>query len=82
MRLTKEQIKDCPDGTLFKLFYSGNFWDDDFGKAVDVVKIGKRLYRYTDFFEINEIDEPDYETEVASNDRKFTSSNLRFNEVK
>lgn len=66
MRLTKEQIKRMPNGSIFKIFYSGNDWEEDFGKVFTVIKRGNRLYHTTCFDEIDEIDDRDYEIIVAA----------------
>ena len=69
MLLTKEQVKQLPDGTKFKIFLSGSAWDNDFGKAYDVIRIGNELRRITpDWWDINEMDDNDdgdYSYEVA-----------------
>jgi len=66
MRLTANGVNALPDGTILKIFYSGSEWDDDFGKAFDVVKIGNKLYHFTEFDNIDDIDITDgYEIEAA-----------------
>jgi hypothetical protein len=66
MRLTANQIKNLPDGTKLKIFYSGSKWAEDFGKVFNVVKIGNTLYHFTEFDDIDDIDCSDgYEIEAA-----------------
>ena len=66
MKLTANQVKNLPDGTELKLFYSGSEWGDEFGKVFNVVKYGNRLYHVKDFDDIDEIDCNDgYEIEAA-----------------
>ena len=71
MRLTANGVKALPDGTILKIFYSGSEWDDDFGKTFDVVKIGNKLYHFTEFDNIDDIDITDgYEIEAAIKEKK------------
>ena len=67
MRLTEKQVKALPDGTQLKIFLSGTEWNEDFGKAYDVIKIKDKLCIWNnDFFDINDINAKDgYELEVA-----------------
>lgn len=66
MKLTANQVKNLPDGTKLKIFYSGSEWDKDFGKVFDVVKVGNALYHFTEFDNIDDIDCSDgYEIEAA-----------------
>ena len=66
MRLTANQIKNLPDGTELKLFYSGSEWGEDFAKVFNVVKFNNRLYYFTEFENIDDIDHTDgYEIEAA-----------------
>lgn len=65
MRLTKEQIKALPNGSIVTLFYSGNDWKEDFGKVFTAMKKENRLYHITGFDDIDEIDDRDYEIIVA-----------------
>ena len=66
MKLTANQIKNLPDGTIIKLFYSGSKWNNDFGKVYNVIKAGDKLYHFTEFDAIDDIDALDgYEIEAA-----------------
>ncbi len=66
MRLTADQVRNLPDGTRLKIFYSGSKWAEDFGKVFDVVKVGYKLYHFTEFDEIDDIGCADgYEIEAA-----------------
>ena len=66
MKLTANQIKELPDGTELKVFYSGSMWEEDFGKVFNVIKVKNKLYHYTSFDNIDDIDGSDgYEIEAA-----------------
>ena len=56
MRLTREEIRNLPDGTKLKIFLSGSEWGEDFGKSMTVFKIGNQLFEYKPFCEIEDID--------------------------
>jgi len=72
MRLTTEQIKHLPTGTKLKVFYSGSEWGENFGKVFNVIKVGNTLYHYTEFNNIDEINDSDgYEIEAAIKEIKW-----------
>ena len=59
------EIKDSPDGTVFELLHVGREWGDDWGKKVNVMKCQNKLFYFTDYIDIDEIDDIDYEVLVA-----------------
>ena len=66
MILNSDQIYDLPDGTELKTFLSGSYWDEDFGKVENVIKVKDRLWIVEGYHYINELKENDnYEIEVA-----------------
>lgn len=66
MILNSDQIYDLPDGTELKAFLSGSYWDEDFGKVENVIKVKDRLWIIEGYHYINELKEDDnYEIEVA-----------------
>lgn len=74
MRVTSDEIKNFPDGTKFKVFLSGGYWEDEFGKVMNVIKFNNRLYNIGDFFDIDDINHKDgYEFEVAINEYENTN---------
>ena len=57
MKITnKEQFEQFPNGTIFKLFLSGEGWDEDFGNNPWVIKKNNKLYtiKLNDWFDFNE----------------------------
>ena len=76
---TIEQYNKYPDGTIFDIFLTGDDWDDDYGAAFKVVKLGDKLYEVKDsyycFSEKNEGKSygMDYSFELAINNSKFES---------
>ena len=71
MRLTAEQVKALPDGTVLKVFLSGEFWQDDFGKVCNVIKMNDKLYEFNNYFDIDDIDDVDFQIIVACKDAKI-----------
>jgi hypothetical protein len=59
MRITREKIKELPDGTKLKIFLSGCEWGGDFGKSITVFKFKDQLFEYRPFCEIEDIDSGD-----------------------
>jgi hypothetical protein len=59
MRLTADQVKNLPDGTVLKIFLSGSEWGGDFGKSMTVLKFKNQLFEYKPFCEIEDIDSGD-----------------------
>lgn len=59
MRLTRDQVEDLKDGTVLTIFLSGREWDEDFGKAVKVIKVDNRLIKYDVICNICDIDSDD-----------------------
>jgi hypothetical protein len=59
MRLTREQVNNLEDGTVLTIFLSGREWDEDFGKAVKVIKVDNRLIKYDVICNICDIDSDD-----------------------
>ena len=59
MRITREQVENLEDGTELVVFLSGSDWDEDFGKAVKVIKFKDRLMKYDNFCDIIDIDSGD-----------------------
>ena len=57
MRLTAKQVNDLPNGNILKIFYSGSEWDEDFGKVFDVIKVNDRLYHFTEFNDIDDLND-------------------------
>ena len=66
MILNRKQIEELPDGTILRVFLSGIAWDNDFGKAHDVVKVKDKLYDLTGFYNIEDVDDTgDFQMIVA-----------------
>lgn len=65
-RLTYENCKNLPDGTILRLIRTGEEWEDDIFKACTVIKSNSRLYEISSgFWYIDEIDDKDgYEIEA------------------
>lgn len=59
MRLTREQVNNLEDGTVLTIFLSGREWDEDFGKAVKVIKVDNRLIKYDVYCNVCDIDSGD-----------------------
>lgn len=59
MRLTRDQVEDLKDGTELVIFLSGYEWDEDFGKAVKVIKVDNRLIKYDVICNTHDIDTGD-----------------------
>lgn len=59
MRLTRDQVEDLKDGTVLTIFLSGREWDEDFGKAVKVIKVDNRLIKYDVYCNVCDIDSGD-----------------------
>lgn len=72
MRLTAKQVNDLPNGTIVKLFYSGSEWDEYFGKVFNAIKINDRLYHFTEFTDIDDLNGYDgYEIEAAIKEKYY-----------
>lgn len=71
MKITnKEQFDKLPNGTIFKLFLSGEDWDEDFGNSPWVIKKNNKLYtiKLDEWFDFNEcIINDQYSVEVFYN---------------
>lgn len=66
MILTKEQVKNLPDGTILKLFLVGSNWAENFGETSNIIKFRNKLYEINSgYFEIDEMDEKGYEFIIA-----------------
>lgn len=74
-KLTYENCKDLPDGTILRLIQTGEEWEKDTFKTCEVVKLNNRLYELSSgFWDIDEIDDEDgYEIEVFYYPRDNTS---------
>lgn len=76
MKITnKEQFNKFPNGTIFKLFLSGESWDEEFGDNPWVIKKDNKLYviEKNNWFDFNECnindgyDNDEYDIEVFYN---------------
>ena len=78
MILTKKQVEGLPDGTILRVFMAGNYWEEDFGKVKKVIKLKDRLYNFSDFFNINELDDddPGWDIVVALGDKDNVGYNF------
>ena len=69
MKITnKEQFDKLPNGTIFKLFLSGEGWDEDFGNSPWAIKKNNKLYtiKLNDWYDFDELDDQ-YSVEVFYN---------------
>lgn len=80
MRITADEIRNLPDGSKIKLFLSGDYWDEDYGKVINTIKVKDRLFVVDEFYGIEDLeihDETDeyFAIEAAYNkkDQYFTS---------
>jgi hypothetical protein len=71
MKITnKEQFNELPNGTIFKLFLSGEEWEEDFGKTPWVIKKDNRLYEinFDNWYDFNDcLLDDGYNVEVIYN---------------
>ena len=65
-KITYENCKSLPDGTILRLIQTGDGWEDDTFKTCEVVKIQNRLYEISSsFWDADNINDKDgYEIEV------------------
>lgn len=65
-KITYENCKNLPDGTILRLIQTGNGWEKDIFKTCKVVKLSNHLYEISSsYWDIDEIDEEDgFEIEV------------------
>lgn len=64
-KLTYENCKNLPNGTILRIVKTGEEWEDDIFKTYTVVKLNNRLCEISSkFWSIDEIDEDGYEIEV------------------
>lgn len=56
MIVTEKDIRALRNGTRLTLFLAGSDWEEDFGKAIPVVKIDNKLYEIKpNHFDIEDI---------------------------
>jgi hypothetical protein len=68
MKITKEEFKNCPNGTIFTLFLQGDDWDEEIGEIYRVVKLEDKLFVLDDsqgFFNINDMDDKNFEFSLS-----------------
>ena len=56
MRITPDEIRNLPDGSKIKLFFSGDYWDEYYGKVINTIKIRDKLFVTDEFYDINDLE--------------------------
>ena len=81
MRITADEIRNLSDGSKIKLFLNGDYWDEDYGKVINTVKVKDKLFVTDGFYDIEDLEVTDdeidkyYTVEASYNkkDQYFTS---------